>query len=372
MELNDLSVEIKAFTDTASYKIDEQNARLLAIEQKLTAPRGGGSDSDDPNDIGRTVANSAQFKSFKEGNQGRTGRITVGNFHKTTIVNATGLNQPLVPPYYRPGILMPGLQRLTIRDVLPSFPVNSNMVEYCRESSHTSNAGIQTNEGDTKGESALGFELKFAPVQTLAHWIPASRQVLDDAQALAAYINARLTYLLKLKEEDELLNGTGTGVELSGLVTNATAFDTSYTTVATDTFIDVIGHALEQVTENSNFEPDGIVMNRLDWHTVTLIKTQGTASSGQYIYSDPHNAQTPQLWGVPVIPTKSMPRGQFLVGAFKMAAAIWDRNGATIDISREHADFFTRNLVAILCEERLALTVFRPDALVYGGFPFGS
>jgi hypothetical protein len=29
-------------------------------------------------------------------------------------------------------------------------------------------------------------------------------------------------------------------------------------------------------------------------------------------------------------------------------------------------------MVAILCEERLALCVYRPEALVYGGFPYGS
>jgi HK97 family phage major capsid protein len=67
-----------------------------------------------------------------------------------------------------------------------------------------------------------------------------------------------------------------------------------------------------------------------------------------------------------------MRRGNLLVGAFRMAAAIWDRDDATVEISREHADFFIRNMIAILCEERLALTVFRPEALVYGSFPFGS
>jgi HK97 family phage major capsid protein len=67
-----------------------------------------------------------------------------------------------------------------------------------------------------------------------------------------------------------------------------------------------------------------------------------------------------------------MARGQFLAGAFKLGAAIWDRDSATVEISREHDDFFTKNLVAILVEERIGLTVFRSDAFVYGGLPFGS
>jgi hypothetical protein len=45
---------------------------------------------------------------------------------------------------------------------------------------------------------------------------------------------------------------------------------------------------------------------------------------------------------------------------------------ATVEISREHSDFFVRNLAAVLCESRLALTVYRPTAFVTGGFPFGS
>jgi HK97 family phage major capsid protein len=365
--------ELKSFTEKAHSTLEVQNSRLLAIEQAITARGDGSFDHGDSKSIGDSVIESPEFKNFMAGSGGRTGRIKIPNFNtKTNILNATGLNQPLVQAYRRPGIIAPGQQRLTIRDLLPNLPVTSNMVEYCKESSFTSNAAMQTAEGQVKGESELNFQLSYAPVQTLAHWIPASRQVLDDSTALASYINSRLLYLLKLKEENELLNGDGTGTNLSGLIANATTYDTSYTNVATDTFIDVIGHAIQQVLDNSNFEADAVIMNPTDWHLITLIKTTGTASSGEYIYSDPRNAQTPMLWGLPVIPTKSMARGQFLAGAFQLAAAIWDRNAATMEISREHSDFFTRNLVAILVEERLALTVFRSNALVYGGLPFGS
>jgi hypothetical protein len=67
-----------------------------------------------------------------------------------------------------------------------------------------------------------------------------------------------------------------------------------------------------------------------------------------------------------------MPRGQFLTGAFRMACAIYDRSDVTVQISLEHDDFWVRNLAAFLVEERLALVVYRPAALLYSGFPFGS
>lgn len=375
METKDLEViaqSVKEFADATSGKLAEQSSRLLAIEQKMTAPGGGrSSDGGDGQSIGEQVANSPQFKAMLQNNASRSGRIPITGL-KATIVNATGQNQPLVQAYRVPGIIPPGQRRLTVRDLLPNTTTTSNMIEFCKETSSTNAAAMQTSEGAAKGESAMGFTLSFQPVQTLAHWIPASRQVMEDSAALASYLNARLLYMLKLKEEDELLNGSGVTPELSGLIANSTAFDTSYTSAATDTYIDVIQHAITQVQQNSDFEADGIILNNLDWATIQLIKTQGTSSSGEYIYSDPHSATGPRLWGLPVVPTKSMQRGQFLVGAFQPAAAIWDRDTATVELSREHSDFFTRNLVAVLVEERLALTVFRNDALLFGGFPFGS
>jgi hypothetical protein len=39
-----------------------------------------------------------------------------------------------------------------------------------------------------------------------------------------------------------------------------------------------------------------------------------------------------------------------------------------VEVVIEHADFFVRNLVAILTEERLALAIKRPTSVVYGDF----
>jgi hypothetical protein len=44
------------------------------------------------------------------------------------------------------------------------------------------------------------------------------------------------------------------------------------------------------------------------------------------------------------------------------------REEATVMISSENEDDFVRNLLTVLCEERLALAVKRPAAFVYGEF----
>jgi HK97 family phage major capsid protein len=88
--------------------------------------------------------------------------------------------------------------------------------------------------------------------------------------------------------------------------------------------------------------------------------------------ANPAGNLPPMLWGRPVVESDAMPEDQFLVGAFRLAATLFDREQATIAISTEDRDNFIKNMVTILCEERLALAVARPAAFVHGGFPAGS
>jgi HK97 family phage major capsid protein len=249
------------------------------------------------------------------------------------------------------------------------------LIQFVKESSSTNNAAPQgygsspqVYENVAKAESALAFSLENEPVQTLAHWIPASRQILDDSAALAAYINSRLTYFLKIKEEDELLNGTGTGGDLNGMVGQATSYNTALNSVG-DTKLDTLRHAILQL-ELSFADCDGIVLHPTDWQDIELTKTTGSGvTSGLYIFAQPQSIQQPRIWGRPVVPTVAMTQGDFLAAQFAIASQIYDRQQNTVEISREHSDFFTKNMVAILAEERLALVTYRPEALISGSFP---
>lgn len=366
--LGKMQAETKEAIEKAAEQAHETLKRVAALEQKFTAPSGG--DNKQEKSIGQQFVESVEFKNMVDHGQRGSGQVKVGSFYKeqkTTIVNATGLNQPLVPAHFVPGIIQAPNQRLTIRDLLPVFPTNSNTIEFVKETGYTNAAGYQVNEGDAKPESALTFALSSVSVKTIAHWIPASKQILSDAPQLQAYIDSRLRTGLKLYEESQLLNGTGSGGQISGLIANATAYDTARTTIASDNYMDVISHALTQVRA-SFYEPDGIVLNDADWERIRLSKD----TTGNYLAGGPWGTTGNTLWGKPVVYTPSMGASQFMVGAFGQAAAIYDREDATVEVSREHSDFFTRNLVAILAEERLALAVFRPTSFIYGEFPYGS
>jgi HK97 family phage major capsid protein len=69
---------------------------------------------------------------------------------------------------------------------------------------------------------------------------------------------------------------------------------------------------------------------------------------------------------LPVAESLAMAAGDFMTGAFRYAAQIFDREDATVLISTEDRDNFVKNMLTILCEERLALAVYRPQALIKG------
>lgn len=65
---------------------------------------------------------------------------------------------------------MPGLRRLTVRDLLAQGRITSNALEYVRENVFT-NAAALIAEGTLKPESNITFTKETANVKTIAHWI---------------------------------------------------------------------------------------------------------------------------------------------------------------------------------------------------------
>lgn len=332
-------------------ELKKAGARLFDLEQKAIKAQN------EPREE-KTFAERVAEDALKSWN-GSKGSVEVKTFVEKAVTSVAASGGTLVQPYQVPGIVMPGLQRLTVRQLLAQGRITSNSLEYVRENVFT-NSAAPVAEGTLKPESDLTFTKQTANVKTIAHWIQASRQIIDDAPLLESYINNRLMYGLALVEEGQLLNGDGTGDNLIGLNTVATAYDATLD-AAGDTLVDKLAHAIYQVTE-SEFEATGLVMNPRDWHSISLLKD----AEGRYILGGPQAFASRVLWGLPVVATQSQAAGTFTVGAFSMASQVFDRMDATVELSREDRDNFVKNMITILCEERLALAHYRPQAIIKG------
>lgn len=361
---SELSAETKERVDKLLSAQGELQARLQSAEQKLVEVEGKG--SDEPNrvlSLGNYVVQSEKFEGV---DWNVTSKLSIGiNAAITSLDSSAG---SLIIPDRRPGIVGLPQRRLTIRDLIAPGRTGSNMIEYVKETGFTNNASpVSENPTNDKPESDIDFELVQSGVKTIAHLVRASKQILDDAAQLSSYIDARLRYGLQLKEEFQLLKGSGAGNNLNGIYTQATAYANPGVTVQNQTWIDQLRLALLQA-ELAEYYADGIVLSPIDWAAIELTKD----SQNQYILANPFGLAMPMLWSRPVVATQSMDAGDFLVGAFQLGAQVYDREDANVVISTEDKDNFSKNMITIRAEERLALAVYRPEAFVKGEFEAAS
>ncbi len=354
----DLSAEAKESVDKLLLESAELKSRLAQTEQLIAKLDNGEGKTSKSESLGELFTMSEGFEDFAaKACRGVKGSFSVPiKMAITSLPGSAGVNiQP-----QRIGMLQPLNQRLFLRDLLAAGRTTSNSIEYVRESGFTNNANV-VSETVQKPESNITFEMQSAPIVTIAHWIKASRQVLADVPMLQSYIDNRLRYGLMLKEEQQLLKGSGIGININGLFTQASDYLNPGVTVQNETSIDRLRIAMLQVVL-AELDPDGIVLSPIDWTTIELLKNY----QNNYLFTQPQGVATPTLWGQPVVATQAMDAGEFLVGSFKQGAQIWDREDISVQVASENQDDFIKNMITILCEERVGLTVYRDEAFVKG------
>jgi len=370
-----LTTETKAAVDAKlvefGKKITEFDSRIADAEQK-SARRGGGGQQIEMKSLGQHLIDSDGFKGVKElGSQFRGNvRATVETKAMLTTTDVLGtttsLSNSLIPADKQPIVNLPD-RKLRIRDLFTPGQTNSNAIEYPVETTFTNAAAIVA-EGAKKPESTLAFDMRNVPVKTIAHLFKGSRQLLDDAVGLVSYIDGRARYGLLFAEEAQLLYGSGASGNIFGVMPQASAYAApSGLTVANETPIDRLRLAILQATL-ALYPASGIALNDTDWARIELTKD----TQGRYIIGQPQGQIAPTLWGLPVATTLAMTPNDFLVGAFRLGAQIFDRMSIEVLISTENNDDFERNMITIRAEERLALAVYRPQAFVKGNLVTAS
>lgn len=258
-------------------------------------------------------------------------------------------------PVRQPGIREIAQEYRTVRDLFLQGTINAPSFTYLVETTFT-NAAAEVTEGSLKPESALAFTETTETVAVIATWLPATRQVLDDLDYLQAYVEGRLRFMVQRREEVEILNGDGIAPNIKGIL-NRSGIQTYVHTGAPDNNMDAIYKGIVKVRNTAFAEPTAIVLHPNNWQSIRLTKT----STGEYIMGYPIDPNpTPRLWGLEVRETSAIAANTGLVGAFRPDGQVFERTGMTITVSSEHSDFFIRNQVAILCEERLGLAIYRP------------
>lgn len=267
----------------------------------------------------------------------------------------------MVPVDFKPIVDFSYARPLTLRDLVTVGQTNSDTVEFARNTSVT-NAAAPTAEATAsddasgaKPESAMAWEAATAPVRTIPHWLSVTNQALADVAQLQTYIDNFLMYGIAEEVEDQMLTGSGAGQNFGGVLnasgTTAQAFDTDVLTTTRK------GRTKVRVTGRA--QATAFVMHPNNWEAIDLLQD----NEKRYYYGGPSQMGNPRLWGLPVVECEGMTEGFTVVADWRLAI-LWERMQTVISMSNSHADFFIRNLVAVLAEYRAAFALIRPKAFV--------
>lgn len=257
-------------------------------------------------------------------------------------------------------------KQLRMRDVIPSRPITVGQYSFPKYS-NTGTKASPVAERSSKPINQFDPTIVTERVKTIATYFDCSRQVLEDYNELQGILESLGSYKVNAEMDRQILSGSNTGEDLDGVITQATAYDTTLLSAATGyTLFDQINAASQQVAAADEFPATFFVCHPTDWYRMTRLKD----SSKNYLLGGPMMGAGPRdVWGLTPVPTTQITAGTFLVGS-GISPAIEFRNRMELEvaISTEEGNNFTKNMVTIRFEARGLLAVYRPGSFITGSF----
>jgi HK97 family phage major capsid protein len=347
----------------AELRVVEMDHQIRSVEKRDEQPETNGPSAalatldGDIRSAGQMFTDSEQY-------QNRSGRVTEPVEIRALVHSGTTTGGPGDAGYWlpkaQPVAPVPRQRRAFLRDLLSVQQTGFASIPYIRE---LNAAGLEggasaVGEASAKPEVTQSFEAADAPVRKLAAWIPVTDEIVEDAPTLRGYIDTRLLYMLMLREEQQILDGSGTAPQIRGIRETTGTQTQAFTTDAPTT----IGNAISKI-QLVDGDPDAIVINPTDLWAMFVDRHAEQFDfgfGGNLPYGSPPNT----VWGLRYVATRGIAAGDALVGAFALGATLFERSAPSVRTYDQHSDYAVLNKLVILVEERVALAVHRPDFFV--------
>ena len=359
-ELESLVDDVKGLDEVHGLraKFDERQTWLNDPATRMTHPgdgeRNGGS-YQEPKSLGKLWLESTAYKRFGEGQQGVKSEMdydvkTVFRTGAGWAVEAVRLPRVELDPQRPPAVI----------DNVPQLATGLDTIRYMEETTFTNNAvetaeSTATTNTDLIGEAALQLTEQTHTVEWLPVFLPVTMQQMEDVEGIEDYVNSRLGFMLRQRLDSQIIVGNGVTPNLLG-TNNVGNINTQAKGI--DPTPDAIYKGMDLVRTVGFAEPSVIFIHPTDWQDIRLLRT----ADGLYILGAPTDPSPTRLWGVPVVQTTAVTLNTATLGDYRNFSALYTKRGITMSASDSHQSYFTRGMLAIRADMRVAMVHFRPEA----------
>ena len=274
------------------------------------------------------------------------------------------------PSVVRSDLIVPTALRNpnSVIDLFSVLQTDQYQYKYLEETTFTNNAA-EVAEGSAFGESALAMTERTEEIRKIGVSIPVTEELLADVTAVQGYLDSRLRTMLNLRLDDVLIGGSGSGVNIRGILNKSGINTFDYSSYSGNLKrIGQIYQAITEIRKDAFVEPDAIIMHPSDWYDiVTEVNAVTTSGALNPLFMGAgmfNGAPQASIWGVPVVPTTATSAGVAIVGNFGggVSAHLITRQGIDVAMSDSHSDFFTKDKVMMKASLRLGFAIYRPAA----------
>lgn len=361
---------VKGINETVSgLKADNEaiHKELAALQQNQSAPEATKAEA---TDAGTMFVKSAGYEDFKKsyrGNRNANYRFEMKAAAPETTQASNSYSRTAFALPASLGLVSDPRQVLNIANLFGRIQINTNSYEFVRynyKTTLTATGPASVAEGAAKPESNYGGTIQTGTIKTLATWTKLTEQMIADNANIVSFINDDLPYQLDKVIEYQILRGSGSNGEFSGLNQsgNFTDYISGITFGANDTEIDLVLR-VKSAMEAAGVTGVMLLLNPADWCKVLTAKNVNK----DYLIPGIVDIPTKTIWGVPVVTNPFVAAGKFYLGNFAEAGKIVEREDLAIEMDREQDDF-TKNLMTLRVERRLDFAVMQPKAVCYGDF----
>jgi hypothetical protein len=302
--------------------------------------------------------NLDKLKSLKETRNAESITFKVAG----TMLESTNITGEVPAAQYVAGFDVVPSRRVRLMDIVQSGVAQSNIIRWISQANKDGAAG-QTAEGNAKNQIDFDLVTGEESLRKTTAYIKVSTEMLEDVDFIESEINNELMREVLKAVETQVYSGDGTGNNLNGIVTQASAFVATTAPVAVENanFVDVLRTASTQIKLAEHDAPNYILANPTD--VLGLLQIKRSTTDKAYIDALQMVAGQLSLDGIPIIETTLVAADSYLIGDFTKAT-VYSKGMIDVELGLDGSDF-TNNTRTILAEWRGANVIRTNDASAF-------